>query len=356
MKLTVKVKLLPTDKQRNLLRETMETYNKARNYVSQVAFDNHTSSVVRIHHLVYYDIRRDFGLSSQMAVRVLGDVAKSYKQKKNIKHTFRPTSSITYDKNNFSWKKEESVSIYLMSGRELIKYSLSEYQERLLDNLSKGQVILSYELGEYYLVCNYDKEDKQPKPPKGYLGVDLGVNKLAVDSTGKVYSGTGVDKLREKIESLRASLQKRGTKSAKRHLKKLSGKESRYRRDVNHCISKKIISKARRHNLGIALENLKGIRGVTVRKSQRRKHNSWAFAQLRFFIDYKAKLAGVELKIVNPKYTSQRCSECGYVKKTNRKSQERFECGNCGFKYNADKNGAINIAYVAVTNQPIVSS
>lgn len=356
MKLTLKVKLLPTEEQRKSLRETMERYNKARNYVSEVAFQNHTSSVVRIHHLTYYDIREKFGLRSQMAVRALSDVSRSYRQHKDVKHIYNEHSAITYDKNNFTWRKDNKVSIDLISGREFIAYVLSGYQEDKLKLLAKGQSRLSYELGEYYILSYINADEKQPKPPKGYLGVDLGINKLAVDSTGKVYSGSAVDRLREKMGDLRSRLQKRGTKSAKRHLKRLSGKESRYRRDVNHCISKKIISKAKRHNLGIALENLKGIREVTVRKSQRRKHNSWAFAQLRFFIDYKSKLAGVELKIVNPKYTSQRCSECGYVKKSNRKSQERFECGKCGFKSNADKNGAINIAYVAVTNQPIVAS
>lgn len=356
MKLAVKIKLLPTPEQKTALLKTMEEYNRACNYVSKIAFDNHTSSVIVIHHLTYYDIRERFNFSSAMAVRVIGTVKNSYTIHKNTLHTFKEHSSIDFDRNNSSWKKDDCISLYLLEGREFIKYQVSEYYQEKIESLKKGQCKLQYISGTFYVIAYTERDEKQPKPPKGYLGVDLGINKIAVDSLGKVYSSRGIDKLREKIDVLKSALQRRGTKSAKRHLKKLSGRESRYRRDVNHCISKKIISKAIRHNFGIALENLKGIREVTVHKSQRRRHYSWAFAQLRFFIDYKAKLAGVELKIVNPKYTSQRCSECGYVKKSNRKSQEKFECGKCGFKSNADKNGAINIAYVAVAHQPIVAS
>lgn len=356
MKLTIKVKLLPTPEQRVALLKTMETYNEACNYVSKIAFDNHTTSVITIHRLVYYDIRERFGLASALAVRVIGTVKNSYTKNKNVLHLSKKHSSIDYDRNNSSWKKDDCISLSLLEGRELIKYQVSEYYQEKIESLKKGQCKLQYTDGVFYIIAYTDQDEKQPKPPRGYLGVDLGVNKIAVDSLGKVYSNKGIDKLRERIDFLKSALQRRGTKSAKRHLKKLSGRENRYRRDVNHCISKKIISKAKRHNFGVALENLKGIREVTVRHSQQRKHKSWAYAQLRFFIDYKAKLAGVELKIVNPKYTSQRCSECGYVKKSNRKSQERFECGKCGLKSNADKNGAINIAYVAVTNQPIVAS
>jgi len=105
-------------------------------------------------------------------------------------------------------------------------------------------------------------------------------------------------------EKLKAKLQKRGTKSAKRHLKQLSGREKQYRRNVNHCISKKLVAKAKDAGRMLVLENLKGVRNqTTVRKAQRRRHNSWGFGQLRNFIEYKAKLAGVPLALVNPRET-----------------------------------------------------
>lgn len=160
----------------------------------------------------------------------------------------------------------------------------------------------------------------------------------------------------QKIDKLKSNLQRCGSKSAKRHLKKLSGKEKRFRTSVNHIISKKIVEKAKRHSLSIALEDLRGIRQrTTVRKSQRRQHSSWAFNQLRRFLEYKAKLAGIVTKLIDPHYTSQRCSSCGYTAKHNRKNQSNFKCRSCGFSANADLNGAINIAQLAAVNQPIVS-
>jgi putative transposase len=73
---------------------------------------------------------------------------------------------------------------------------------------------------------------------------------------------------------------------------------------VNHQISKKIVDKALRHRLAIALEDLKGIRErTTVKKAKRRQHHSWAFYQLRQFILYKAKRAGIPVFLVDSKNT-----------------------------------------------------
>ncbi len=155
---------------------------------------------------------------------------------------------------------------------------------------------------------------------------------------------------------LRSRLQAHGTKSAKRHLVKLSKKENRYRKDINHCISKSLVQSAKVTSQGIALEKLKGIREkTTVRKAEKAKHSSWSFYQLQQFIDYKSKLSGVKVVYVNPKNTSRQCSKCGYTDKSNRKDQEHFECLNCNFKDHADINAAVNIASRASVNKPIVA-
>jgi IS605 OrfB family transposase len=91
-----------------------------------------------------------------------------------------------------------------------------------------------------------------------------------------------LNNLRKRHFKLRQRLQKKGTKSAKRLLKKRRQKEARFARDVNHWIAKELVKRAQGTGRGIALEDLKGIRErVTVRKSQRRQHHSWAFNQLR---------------------------------------------------------------------------
>ncbi len=135
---------------------------------------------------------------------------------------------------------------------------------------------------------------------------------------------------------------------AKRVMKRLSGKEKRLMKDVNHCISKKIVDFALENNVSvIGLEDLTGIRDRTqykVRKKQRYTHSSWAFRQLQTFIEYKAKQAGILVEYVNPEYTSQTCSRCNHISKNNRKGL-RFRCRACGFEMNADLNAARNIEH-----------
>ena len=139
-----------------------------------------------------------------------------------------------------------------------------------------------------------------PEPPQGepvdFLGVDLGVKNIATDSDGKNDSASHLNSLRYRNLKLRQRLQKKGTKSAKRLLKKRRRKEHRFATDVHHQISKRIVERAKGTGRGIAMEDLTGIREqATVRKSQRRSHHSWAFYQLRQFVTYKALLAGVKL-------------------------------------------------------------
>jgi len=362
MQLSIKIKLVPSQEQRKTLLKTIEAYNEACNFVSQVAFENKTASVVKIHRICYYDIRKKFNLSSQMAVRVVGKVADTYKiarsKKLNFKqpHKFSKHGAVIYDQRILSWKGLEKVSVLTLKGRQVIPIVLGEYQQTRLIYPRRGQVDLLYKNGNFYLIPVIDIPEPPEKKSKGFLGIDMGVAQLAVDNTGEVYSGKEVDKKRVKIDKLKSALQSKGSKSAKRHLKKLSGKESRFRRDINHCISKKIVEKCKRHSLSLAIENLAGIRQrATVRKTQRRQHSSWAFDQLRKFLEYKTKLAGIVLKTIDPHYTSQRCSNCGYIAKHNRKNQSSFVCKSCNFSVNADLNGATNIAYLATANLRIVA-
>ena len=69
---------------------------------------------------------------------------------------------------------------------------------------------------------------------------------------------------------------------------------------------------------------------TTVRKAQRGRLGKWAFGQLRGFVDYKAKLNGVPVYLIDPRNTSKQCSECGHIDKANRKTQSEFVCGACG--------------------------
>ncbi|MFB3131144.1 MAG: RNA-guided endonuclease InsQ/TnpB family protein [Rhodothermales bacterium] len=121
-------------------------------------------------------------------------------------------------------------------------------------------------------------------------------------------------------------------------------------------ISKWLVEKAKDTGCAIALEELSGIRKrTTVRKSQRARHHSWSFFQLRSFIEYKAKRAGVPVVLVDPRNTSRTCSACGHCEKKNRKSQSEFVCRACGHSMNADWNAALNIGARGAFNLPMVS-
>ena len=124
---------------------------------------------------------------------------------------------------------------------------------------------------------------------------------------------------------------------------------------MNHRISKRIVAVAEGIRRGIALEDLKGIRGrVTARKPQRATLHSWSFFQLASFVRYKARLAGVPLVLVDPRNTSRTCPVCGYVDKANRPNQSTFSCRQCNFVGFADHIAARTIASRASVKAPHV--
>jgi len=188
------------------------------------------------------------------------------------------------------------------------------------------------------------------------LAVDLGMVQLATDSTGESFSGDNVHEVRLRYQQRRQILQRVGTRSAKRRLKKMSGREKRFQTNTNHIISKTLVQKAVHTRKALALEDLTGIRARgTVRRANRYERHCWAFYQLRSFLAYKAAWAGVPLRFVDPRNTSRTCSQCGHCEKANRHSQSSFTCQQCGFCLNADYNAAINISR-AVVKQPLVAA
>jgi len=354
MLLTTSVKLIPTSDQKAKLLKSMYKFNVACNWVSQYCFDNKLFYKSNLHKKIYNKLREKFDLPSQIAVRVIGRVCDSYKINKNVLHVFKKNSSVEYDKNCLSWKKLESISIKSTEGRLKIPVIFGEYA-KLYEKVIRNSCKLVYKNKEFYLQVSVENKEDILQDVSEFLGIDLGIVNLATSSDNQVFSGKNVDNNRKRYGKLRANLQKVNSKSAKRHLKKISGKERRFKKNTNHVISKQIVLSAKALNKGIALEELKFFK-KTVRKNQREQFNKWSFGELSCFIEYKAKLAGVKVIKVDPRYTSQTCSKCSHCEKLNRKSQDVFKCKSCGFTLHADLNAAINIAARAVVNQPIVAN
>ena len=353
------LKLAPTGEQATALMDTMHAFNDACNAIARVAFDEQLANKFELQKLVYGDIRQTYGLSSQLTIRAISKATEAYKRDRKVLPTFRREGAMTFDPRVMSFKGLNTVSLLTVRGRQRILFRVGDYQKARMKAI-EGQADLMWhkQSKTWYLAVTLDVPSPTPDEPEGTLGIDLGIVNLATDSEGETFSGAAVEQVRERHAKLRQALQKRGTKSAKRHLKKLSGKERRFRKNTNHVISKRIVTKAKSQGKALAIEDLRHIRSRTertVRKSQRSRHSSWAFSQLREFLTYKARHYGVCLHTVDPRYTSQTCSVCGHCEKKNRKSQAEFNCLQCGYAENADRNAALNISRAAV-KQPLVAS
>jgi IS605 OrfB family transposase len=290
--------------------------------------------------------------------------------KKN-KKTSCPKSklcSIRLDSQSHSvWFDKNEVSILTIQGRvKGIKFQSYEYfnQFRTWKRKSadliyrKDKILLTFIFEKIIPDTEYNSET--------FVGIDRGIRRIAVTSNKKFFGGGIVKTVSHRYQRLRANLQSCGSRSAKRHLQKISQKENRFRKDVNHCISKKIALELPVGST-IVIEDLKYIHErCRQRKKQQGELNSWSFYQLEQFLIYKANARSCRVVHVDPRYTSQKCSKCGHTSRSNRQNQTQFKCIHCGYSLNADLNASFNIRnnYLdsirhpsrASVNRPIVSS
>jgi putative transposase len=384
--LTVSCKLKVSQSQAAKLDETLDAFGQALNWVNQ----NTPEKVVnplKLQSLCYYEIRARFGLSSNLAQQICRRVASARKvaQQKN-----RPVKALslrdanankggfaTYDARIFSFREKDwTVSLTTVEGRERFELAIGHYQrEQLAGSNPKSATLVKRKDGSYSIqICVEAKLPEQQNTAQ-VVGVDLGRTDIAHTSEGDNWNGQQLNRVRDHYSRLRAVLQRKaskGTRSSRRRcrelLQRLSGKERRFQSRqrcvaktwVNHRISKAIVSRAKATNSAIALEDLTGIRERINQqprsKAERRRANSWAFYQLRQFLEYKARVAGVSLILVPPAYTPQTCHKCLHIHPDpaqSYRSGKQFKCGHCGWEGDADWNGANMIAKPgAAVNQP----
>jgi putative transposase len=360
MKLIAQVRLNPTHEQADYLLQTLEVANVLCNRISAFAWDNKVFSAYKLHKALYYPSRAEMGISAQVIVRMFAKVADAYKLDKKRQRIFRSHGAIAYDDRILHWFTDKgAVSMWSVGGRLNIPYRAGERQQELLQyQQGESDLVYSQTTKEFFLLATCDIPNPDQHQTDEALGIDMGVTNIAVSSDGDIFSGEAIEYTRKRYAKLRKALQQCGSKSAKRHLKKMSKRQQRFQKDINHQISKRLVLQAKGTNRSIKVENLTyiGARTTVRGKDNRAKHSNWAFAQLQYFLAYKARMQGVKLEQVDPRHTSQRCFACGHIEKANRKTQESFLCCKCGHADHADKNAAKNIAFWAVVSPPIVAS
>jgi putative transposase len=376
--LTVACKLKVSQSQAAKLDATMDAFVQALNWVNQNTPEK-VVNAVKLQSLCYYQIRARFGLSSNLAQQVcrrLAGARKVARQKNRPVKAFK-RGFATYDARIFSFREKDwTVSLTTVEGRERFELAIGRYQrERLAGSNPKSATLVKRKDGSYSIQICVEAEPSPPQRTGRVLGVDLGRTDIAHTSDGDNWNGQQLNRVRDHYSRLRAVLQRKaskGTRSSRRRcrelLQRLSGKERRFQSRqrcvaktwVNHRISKAIVSRAKATNSAIALEDLTGIRERVNQqprsKAEQRRANSWAFYELRQFLEYKARVAGVSLILVPPAYTSQTCHRCLHIHPDpaqSYRSGKSFKCGHCGWEGDADLNGANVIALLgAAVNQP----
>ena len=356
MTVTAKVQIVTSDTDKVLLNKTMSVYRDACNYVSEYVFRMHDLKQSSLNTALYSEVRKKFGLKSQMAQSVLKTVIARYKailesQKKWILPSFKKPQ---YD---LVWNRDYSLtqncfSVNTLNGRIKLSYfanGMSKYFDRTIYRFGTAKLVNKH--GKYYLYIpvTYDVEESNISDICNVVGVDRGINFVVAtyDSNhkSKFVSGKAIKQKRAHYSKLRKELQMRQTSSSRRRIKAIGQRENRWMQDVNHQVSKALVENNPKHTLFV-LEDLTGIRNATerVRTKDRYVSASWSFYDLEQKLIYKAKQNQSSVIKVDPRYTSQCCPVCGHIEKSNRdKKIHLFTCKNCGYKSNDDRIGAMNL-------------
>ena len=235
------------------------------------------------------------------------------------------------------------VNLSTVAGRVRLAFRLPDYAA-FAANRNVATADLLFRKGRFVLHVVLKLDDVEFADSGLALGVDLGVTRPAVTSDGRLHGEKSLREVSKRRFRLKRKLQSNGSPSAKRHLRRLAGREHRFRRDCDHILSKSILDGITAGTT-VVIENLTNIRQrvrATRGEAKRRLH-AWSFAQLKGFLAYKAETLGCRIVAVDLRHTSQRCAVCGFISRGNRPSQSRFVCRSCGHRANADRNAALNI-------------
>lgn len=307
----------------------------------------------------YDHVRESSGLKSQHAILVCHRVAEAVRSiqaraergQRVSKPVFR-SPTVTYDARTMTLFDDGTVSLTTLGPRVRCALALPadeedgfQYQYLSDDRWKPTESTLTRREEGFFLHLGFRRPAPTTETPehRTVLGVDLGIEHLAVTSTGQFFSGKQFS--HEQRESLKREreLQQTGTRSAYRTLGQVRNRSLRRGRDYLHRVANGVVSEALNHDCTvIAFEDLRGIRDS---KPNATAIHRWAFRRLTQFVEYRAEALDITVEYVEPSYTSQNCSRigCPGTGPENRPERSRFHCQRCGYEVAADYNAARNI-------------
>ena len=304
---------------------------------------NKTYNKSRAHKDLYAALRTEYPTVPSALLQTVRDTAMEAVKATQFKRLPRkkPTSALRYDARTITLRGRE-LTLSCVGKRVKVKLRVPEYFREVYETwkFSGATVTYSKHSKQFWVRLVFEQDDPQPLEDGNVLGIDRGLYHLAVTSEKQFFSSNQIRATQRRYLYNRKQLQQKGTRSSKRHLRQMSGREQRFMKDINHCVSKKIA-----HLSGISvyvLEDLTGIRNQRRNWKMNKWMSDWSFYQMEQFLTYKSKALGKRVEYVDARYTSQKCNRCGHINGANRK-HSRFYCKSCGYLSHADLNAAYNI-------------
>jgi putative transposase len=363
---TVPVKLDVDGSDADLLRETIQQFLDAANYVVDAAYDGEWVETRKsvLQEETYSEVRERTDLHSNhvqsardLAVEALKSTIATWK---NGEHRPLPTFTTPfceYNHRNATFN-DDHATLSTVDGRVTVGYNLPDeshdtpHSRYLLnDDYETTGATLHYRDGSFFLHVRTKADVDAPDLPENgtVLGVDLGVENIAVTSTGTFWSGDELTHWHREYEKRRGSLSQCGSRWAHEAMQSVGRTETGRFEQYLHRVANEIVDEALDQGCSyIAFEDLTHIRD---RMGGLRKLHEWAFRRLYDYVSYKGEARGLSVEQVTPQYTSQRCSTCGFTHEDNRSSQESFYCQDCGYENHADYNAAKNIGLKLLRTQ-----
>jgi IS605 OrfB family transposase len=354
MQRTIRLEITPSPAQAAILAETSRQFTAVFQAMCKVGWEQKITNGVKLHHATYYPLRSVYpelpsNLLVQARMKATEALKSAFALQKKGRKVGLPTSDACPPRYNlYTYKvdwESQTVRMSTVRGRHTIRFTTPDYSAKYA-GYPVDTADLLFRNDRWWLHVVVTVPAPEIAPTDQIVGVDLGIVRPAVTSTNRFLGKRAWKEIEGKLFHLKRALQKKGTKSAKRHLKRVRGKQARFRRNCDHVLSKQIVQSAV-PGATIVLENLTDIRkrsNVRRKTATSRRIHTWSFAQLKFFVAYKAEEQGCTVVAVDPRHTSQACSCCGHTARNNRRSRGRFVCRGCGFELHADLNAARNIA------------